>query len=81
MSEHDLANCPLAPEIQKCDRERGQTLATLTAINNVLDDLKPMIQAHQDWIQRSKGAMAMIAILSTAAGGIITTLFTWLTRK
>lgn len=80
MAEHDFDSCPLAPEIQKCDRERGQILATLVGIEATLKRLEPMIQAHETFMQQSKGAMAFIALLCTVAGGLITVLFTWLTK-
>ena len=81
MTDHDLETCPLAPEIQRCDRERGEILATLTSIKETLARLEPMIQSHERWLQRSHGAMALIGLLCTIAGGLITTLFTWLTKR
>ena len=81
MTEHDLDSCPLAPEIQRCDRERGEISATLTSIKETLARLEPMIQEHERWLQQSRGAMALIGLICTIAGGLITTLFTWLTRR
>lgn len=81
MPVHDLDSCPLAPEVQKCDRERGIILATLTSVNATLGRLEPLLQEHERWIQQSKGAMALIGLLCTITGGLITTLFTWLTRR
>jgi hypothetical protein len=80
MAEHDLETCPLAPEIQKCDRERGTIMATLVSVNATLTRLEPLIQEHERWIQQSKGAMALIGVLCAVVGGLITTLFSWLTR-
>lgn len=79
MAEHDFDSCPLATEIQKCDRERGEIMGTLKAIERTLARLEPMIQAHETFMQRSKGAMALIGVLSAIIGGAITVLFTWLT--
>jgi len=77
--EHDLESCPLAPEIQKCDRERGEISATLKSIEATLSRLEPIIAAHEKWIQQSKGAMALIGLICTIAGGLITSLFQWVT--
>ena len=81
MADHDIETCPLAPEIQKCDRERGEISATLISIRETLARLEPVIQRHEGWLQQSRGAMALIGLICTIAGGLITTLFTWLTRR
>ena len=74
MTDHDLETCPLASEIQKCDRERGEILATLTSIKETLARLEPMIQEHERWIQKSLGAMAVVGLICAIVGGLITKL-------
>jgi hypothetical protein len=69
--EHDLESCPLAPEIQRCDRERGEISATLTSIKETLARLEPMIQAHEAAIQRQVGYQGLIGILSGMVGAVI----------
>lgn len=69
--EHDIESCPLAPEIQRCDRERGAILATMAAINSTLARLEPLIQAHEAQLQRQLGYMGLIGILSGGIGTLI----------
>lgn len=69
--EHDLDTCPLAPEIQKCDRERGAIVATLAAINATLQRLEPMIQLHEAQLQRQVGYVGLIGLVSSMIGAMI----------
>lgn len=69
--EHDLDSCPLAPEIQRCDRERGEIIATLRAINGTLARLEPLIQAHEAQLQRQMGYVGLISFVSGMIGAII----------
>lgn len=71
MTEHDFEACPLALEIQKCDRERGEIVATLAAINATLARLEPLIQAHEAQLQRQMGYVGLISLVSSMIGAII----------
>lgn len=71
MTDHDLDTCPLAPEIQRCDRERGVIMATLTSISATLARLEPMIQAHENNMNRQIGYQGLIGVISGMIGALI----------
>ena len=68
---HDFDTCPLALEIQKCDRERGEMIATLTSISATLARLEPMIQNHENNMNRQIGYQGLIGLISGMIGALI----------
>jgi hypothetical protein len=70
-AEHDLDTCPLAPEIQRCDRERGEIMVTLSSLAATLARLEPMIQAHETAMNRQIGYQGLIGMVSGMIGALI----------
>jgi len=71
MPDHDLDSCPLALEIQKCDRERGEISATLAAIKATLARLEPMIERHEANMNQQIGYQGLIGLIAGMIGAII----------